>query len=89
VDDNNGDTALNEKLALFPKVRLLVNEAREGLAQSKNIGGKAASSPSSVLVFLEAQVVVNRCWLEPLLQQLIRNPMGVALPTTDELHSPP
>ena len=98
MDDNNGDAELNNQLAASPKVRLVVNKVREGLIRSKNIGAAMAGSmegssgqaqTSPVLVFLEAHIVVNQCWLEPLLQQLLRNPHSAALPVVDVLDDEP
>jgi len=70
VDDGNTEewthkVSLQE---LHPKIRIHRNEERQGLIRSKVIGASLASS--EVIVFMEPHCLVQRQWLEPLLQRL-------------------
>lgn len=85
VDDGNDpDWQHHEDLTkLHSKVRVHRNEERQGLIRSKVIGAKLVSSP--VLIFMEPHCIVNKQWLEPLLQQLARSDghSTIVMPTLD------
>lgn len=70
VDDGNSPAWMHheELTGLHPKIRVHRNEQRQGLIRSKVIGAKLVTSP--VIVFMEPHCIVNKHWLEPLLEQL-------------------
>lgn len=68
-DGNDAKWMFHEQLtAIDPKIRVHRNAERQGLIRSKVIGAALIQSP--VLVFMEPHCVVQRHWLEPLLEQL-------------------
>jgi len=70
IDDGNSEgwKFHDELKALHPKIRIHRNEERQGLIRSKVIGAALIKSP--VLFFMEPHCIVQRNWLEPLLEQL-------------------
>jgi len=85
VDDGNDqEWQHHEDLTkLHAKIRVHRNEERQGLIRSKVIGAKLVSSP--VLIFMEPHCIVNKQWLEPLVQQLALSSSHstIVMPTLD------
>jgi len=83
VDDGNTQAfSYAEAIrALHPKVRVHHNDQRQGLIKAKVTGASLTTSP--VIVFLEPHCIANRQWLEPLLEQLAREPQSAAVPIID------
>jgi len=81
ISDGNPDTREKELKAISSKVNVLALPQREGLIRAKTKGVEAAKAP--VLVFMEAHCIVNRQWLQPLLQRLVVNPKTLAMPFLD------
>lgn len=81
VSDGNKDAREGPLKALSKKVKVIALPERNGLIRAKMEGVAIAKAP--VLVFLEAHVIVNRDWLQPLLQRLILNPRALAMPSLD------
>ena len=65
----------------IPMIKLLRNDERRGLIVSRMRGARLAKAP--VLIFLDAHSEVNVGWLEPLLDELRRNPNQVLQPFID------
>ncbi|XP_023710345.1 polypeptide N-acetylgalactosaminyltransferase 2 isoform X2 [Cryptotermes secundus] len=76
--DNEEDGAL---LSSLPKVRVIRNQAREGLVRSRILG--ALEARGDFLMFLDSHCEVNVGWLEPLLERVTQNPQTVASPVID------
>lgn len=85
VSDGNEDSKESELKAISSKVRVIALPQREGLIRAKMRGVEAARAP--VLAFLEAHVIVNRAWLEPLLQRVVLDPKVLAMPALDYIPS--
>merc|ERR550532_2840340 len=85
VSDGNPPEFAYEKdlKAMSPKVRILQNDERMGLIRSKMKAVEHARA--QVLVFLEGHCVVNRRWLEPLLERLVQSPRALVQPTLDSI----
>jgi len=83
ISDGNADAHAEELQALSPKVVVKSLPRRLGLIRAKMFGVQIAKAP--VLVFMEAHCIVNKEWLEPLLQRLIVNPKTLAMPTLDKI----
>lgn len=81
VSDGNRDSREQELKALSDKVVVVALPERNGLIRAKMKGVAIAKAP--VLVFLEAHVIVNREWLQPLLQRVVSNPRTLAMPALD------
>lgn len=85
IDDGNANASKfhDELRDLHPKVRVHRNEVRQGLIRAKVIGAALVSSP--VVVFMEPHCVVEKQWLEPLLEQLARakDHATLVMPTLD------
>lgn len=73
---------LNDKSG---KVRLIRNEARQGLIRTRVRGAKEALG--KVVVFLDAHCEVNKNWLVPLLASIAENSQTVAVPIIDGIDS--
>lgn len=67
------------------KVRLIRNAERQGLINSRTIGGKAAVG--DVIVFLDAHCEVSYNWLTPLLAPIAKNPKTLTVPIIDGIDS--
>mmetsp|Transcript_29001 Transcript_29001/g.93118 ORF Transcript_29001/g.93118 Transcript_29001/m.93118 type:complete len:290 (+) Transcript_29001:79-948(+) len=88
VDDgNDADHAFASTLMrLHPKVKYHRNAERQGLIKAKTTGADLTKSP--VIVFMEPHCIVNRFWLEPLLDRRIpcrrrrRTSTNTSMPTT-------
>mmetsp|Transcript_103630 Transcript_103630/g.186984 ORF Transcript_103630/g.186984 Transcript_103630/m.186984 type:complete len:465 (-) Transcript_103630:117-1511(-) len=85
IDDGN-DKAWEfhpQLLALHPKVKIHRNEQRQGLIKAKVTGAALVTSP--VIVFMEPHCVVQKQWLEPLLEQLAmsKDHNMLVMPTLD------
>jgi len=81
VSDGNADSREAELKAISDKVKVLAFPERVGLMVAKTKGVQMATAP--VLVFMEAHCIVNRGWLEPLLQRLVDDPKTLAMPSLD------
>lgn len=67
------------------KVRLIRNSERQGLINSRTIGGKAAVG--DVVIFLDAHCEVSYNWLTPLLAPIAKNPKTLTVPIIDGIDS--
>mmetsp|Transcript_46801 Transcript_46801/g.118579 ORF Transcript_46801/g.118579 Transcript_46801/m.118579 type:complete len:395 (-) Transcript_46801:118-1302(-) len=85
VDDgNDADHAFASTLMrLHPKVKYHRNAERQGLIKAKATGADLTKSP--VIVFMEPHFIVNRFWLEPLLDRLHGAPKLIVVPVIDAL----
>jgi len=83
ISDGNKDAREKELKALSPKVQVLALPERQGLIRAKMQGVKLAKAP--VIVFMEAHCIVNREWLQPLLQRLKLEPKTLAMPALDHI----
>lgn len=86
IDDGNAPEWQfhKELLALHPKIRVHRNEQRQGLIRSKVIG--AGLVTTEVIFFMEPHCVVQKQWLEPLLQRLMLDTSShstIVMPTLD------
>lgn len=81
LSDGNPNDRETELKAMSPKVKVFASQKRRGLIRTKNFGAKKATAP--VLMFMEGHCIVNRLWLEPLLQRLVRDPHALVMPALD------
>merc|ERR1719282_441836 len=81
VSDGNDYTYEKELKAISPKVKVLALPEREGLIRAKMKGVDIAKGP--VIVFMEGHCIVNRDWLQPLLQRVALHPKILAMPSLD------
>lgn len=81
VSDGNEDSKEKELKEISSKVRVLALKERHGLIRAKMKGVDIAKAP--VIVFMEGHCIVNRGWLQPLLQRLVKNPRTLAMPGLD------
>jgi len=89
VDDENTDATRfkAELLALHPKIRVISNPHRIGLTASKVAGSEGVNS--SVLIFLEPHCIMNKGWLEPLLDRMMKtSKRNVVMPIIDIIKHP-
>ena len=87
IDDHSPNEDLKEQLAqyvrLLPKVRLVRTKQREGLIRARLIGARLAQS--KVIMFQDAHNENNVQWLEPLLEEIRKNPKTIIQPHIDQL----
>jgi len=83
ISDGNPDSRETELKALSGKVTVLALPQRQGLIRAKMHGVRLARGP--VIVFMEAHCIVNRKWLQPLLQRVRLNPKTLAMPALDAI----
>eukprot|EP00746_Dinoflagellata_sp_MGD_P006457 gnl/MRDRNA2_/MRDRNA2_112633_c0_seq1.p1 gnl/MRDRNA2_/MRDRNA2_112633_c0~~gnl/MRDRNA2_/MRDRNA2_112633_c0_seq1.p1 ORF type:complete len:441 (-),score=61.86 gnl/MRDRNA2_/MRDRNA2_112633_c0_seq1:39-1361(-) len=81
ISDGNEDSKEIELKAMSSKMRVIANAERQGLIRAKMQGVEAAKAP--VIVFMEGHCIVNRDWLQPLLQRIVENPKSLAMPSLD------
>jgi len=81
VSDGNVDAKEKELQAISPKVKVMALQQRQGLIRAKQWGVDEAKGP--VIMFLEAHCIVNKDWLQPLLQRVKANPRVLAMPSLD------
>ncbi|KAJ9593969.1 hypothetical protein L9F63_014610, partial [Diploptera punctata] len=81
VDDFSDNEEDGTLLTSLPKVRLIRNQAREGLIRSRNLG--AAEARGDYLMFLDSHCEVNVGWLEPLLDTVNKDETCIASPVID------
>ncbi|XP_001653147.2 putative polypeptide N-acetylgalactosaminyltransferase 9 [Aedes aegypti] len=74
-------TQLDEHFQSYPKVRILRAASRLGLIRAKMLG--AWNTTAQIITFLDAHVECEVGWLEPLLNQVARNPTAIAIPSMD------
>lgn len=83
VSDGNTDSKEKELKAISDKVKVLAFDERQGLIRAKSAAVKMAKAP--VLMFLEGHCIVNRFWLEALLERLILYPKAIVMPVLDSI----
>ncbi|XP_035695644.1 polypeptide N-acetylgalactosaminyltransferase 4-like [Branchiostoma floridae] len=81
-EDLKGD--LEDYISQLPRIRLLRNRQREGLARSRVRAAGVASG--DVLTFLDSHVECNTGWLEPLVDRIARDRKTVVSPGIDWIH---
>jgi len=81
VSDGNINTREKELKAISPKVKVMALKERNGLIRAKMWGVEEAKGP--VIMFLEGHCIVNKNWLQPLLQRVKANPRVLAMPQLD------
>lgn len=90
IDDNGlgqvrgpvNETELEELLSVDPKVKILTNKQREGVARSRMRGARAAKG--DVLMFVDSHIeMLSGTWLQHLLLPIIENPNTLAAQTLD------
>lgn len=81
ISDGNEDTREDRLVKISSKVKVLALPQREGLIRAKMKGVAMAKAP--VLVFMEAHCIVNRQWLEPLLERVVIDEKALAMPALD------
>ena len=85
VDDGSTFEFLGEPLDYFlkqtPKTRVIRHSSRQGLIQTRMTGATAASGDA--LIFLDSHSEVSPHWLEPLLDELKKNPRVLYSPVID------
>eukprot|EP00406_Dinophysis_acuminata_P037026 CAMPEP_0179360442 /NCGR_PEP_ID=MMETSP0797-20121207/79980_1 /TAXON_ID=47934 /ORGANISM="Dinophysis acuminata, Strain DAEP01" /LENGTH=488 /DNA_ID=CAMNT_0021075799 /DNA_START=23 /DNA_END=1486 /DNA_ORIENTATION=- len=81
VSDGNANTYEKELKSISPKVTVVALPQREGLIRAKMKGVALARGP--VIVFMEAHCIVNKDWLEPLLERVVLHPKVLAMPFLD------
>lgn len=90
VDDNGlgdirgevNETELEELKKVSPKIQILQNDRREGVARCRMRGARAAHG--EVLVFIDSHVeMLSATWLEHLLVPISENPRTLAAQTLD------
>lgn len=69
-----------------PKARLVQFTTQQGTLKARIAAMKEVKT--DIVVFLEANVICNRGWLEPLVDLLIKDHNVIALPHYDRIHSP-
>lgn len=83
ISDGNPPELTYEKAlsGMSRKVKVVKNAERMGLIKAKM---KAVTlARAEVLMFMEAHCIVNRNWLEPLLERLVHYPRALVQPTLD------
>ncbi|XP_059160733.1 polypeptide N-acetylgalactosaminyltransferase-like 6 isoform X2 [Physella acuta] len=86
VDDASSDEELKKPLddyvsTHFPKVKVVRNQQRSGLIQSRMIGADA--STGRYLVFLDSHMEVNYNYLPPLIEPMVFNFRAIVCPMVD------
>lgn len=73
-------------LKTVPKARLVQFTTQQGTLKARIAAMREVKT--DIVVFLEANVICNRGWLEPLIDLLIKDHNVIALPHYDRIHSP-
>lgn len=88
VDDGSNDTDIIDVLPWYiehrfqnENVHLIRNPVQKHLVGAKLIGAQNATGET--IVFLEGHMEVTPGWIEPLLDQIRKNPYSVAIPMLD------
>lgn len=90
IDDASTFPELKENLTEYlenkfdSKVKLYVNEKREGLIRARMIGARL--SQADVIIFLDSHMEVTNTWLPPLLEPLVYNPTFATVPIVEGLN---
>ncbi|XP_059160754.1 polypeptide N-acetylgalactosaminyltransferase 10-like [Physella acuta] len=90
VDDTSSDEELKKPLddyvrTHFPKVKVVRNQHRAGLIQSRMIGADA--STGRYLVFLDSHMEVNYNYLPPLIEPMVFNFRAIVCPMVDFINA--
>nr|XP_024216990.1 putative polypeptide N-acetylgalactosaminyltransferase 9 isoform X1 [Halyomorpha halys] len=72
---------LEEYMAMYPVVKIIRAQRREGLIRARLLGAKHALGP--VLTYLDSHCECAEGWLEPLLDRIARDPSTVVCPVID------
>ncbi|CAD5113898.1 DgyrCDS3057 [Dimorphilus gyrociliatus] len=87
VNDHSSNKDLKKYLEKYvgylPKVKLLQTTQREGLIRARLIGFHEATG--DFVFFQDAHTEANVDWLQPLLQEVIKNPRTVIQPEVDQI----
>jgi len=81
VSDGNADSKEKELKAISSKVKVIAFAERQGLIRAKSAAVRTATAP--VIMFLEGHCIVNRYWLQPLLERVVQNPKALVMPVLD------
>ena len=73
-------------LQAIPKARLVKFTTQQGTLKARIAAMREVKT--DIVVFLEANVICTRGWLEPLVDLLIKDHNVIALPHYDRIHSP-
>mmetsp|Transcript_4005 Transcript_4005/g.9332 ORF Transcript_4005/g.9332 Transcript_4005/m.9332 type:complete len:413 (-) Transcript_4005:80-1318(-) len=86
VSDGNTPAAVyRDEITSFSKLIRILELPPSGLIKAKMTAVTETSEKSSVIVFLEPHIRVNRMWLEPLLTRIRLNPHVLAMPLLDPI----
>lgn len=72
---------LEEYMAMYPVVKIIRAQRREGLIRARLLGARHAKGP--VLTYLDSHCECAEGWLEPLLDRIARDPTTVVCPVID------
>ena len=89
VDDDSDNldlgVPLEKYLQLLPKVILIRNRVRLGLIRTRQLGADLARG--AVLVFQDAHTECNVGWLQPLLEEIVKDRRSLVQPVVDNIHA--
>ncbi|KAK2153345.1 hypothetical protein LSH36_300g04082 [Paralvinella palmiformis] len=88
IDDDSDYPYLKDPLleyvsVLSSKIRIIRNDARQGLIRARLLAARQATG--DVIVFLDAHIECNRDWLPPLLDVIGKNKRTIAVPHIDNI----
>ena len=82
-EEENLQKPLEKFITIVPKVRLRRLPQREGLIRARVFGAQMAKG--DVLVFLDAHVICNQDWVQPLIAAIKQDTGTVAIPMVDTI----